>query len=133
MLQLKKALLPAAVLGATAPDWLEWVGRNHLPLAHANHRGATHNLLGWVLVTALGFGLSAFVTLAAVQTSLDGNIAARVPQRAPDYFVLDVPKDRLTQFRQPWCRRRPRRLRQRLPAQLLQRLCPAPPAVAPKA
>jgi putative ABC transport system permease protein len=52
------------------------------------------------LVTALGFGLSAFVTLAAVQTSLDANIAARVPQRAPDYFVLDVPRDRAEAFRQ---------------------------------
>ncbi|MBS0480800.1 MAG: FtsX-like permease family protein [Proteobacteria bacterium] len=51
------------------------------------------------LVTALGFGLSAFVTLAAVQTSLDANIAARVPQRAPDYFVLDVPRDRADAFR----------------------------------
>ncbi|MFC0588356.1 ABC transporter permease [Novosphingobium aquiterrae] len=52
------------------------------------------------LVTALGFGLSAFVTLAAVQTSLDANIAARVPQRAPDYFVLDVPRDRAAAFSQ---------------------------------
>jgi putative ABC transport system permease protein len=43
------------------------------------------------LVTALGFGMAAFVLLAGVQTSLDANIAARVPQRAPDYFVLDVP------------------------------------------
>ncbi len=48
------AVVPAAVLGATAPDWLEWLGRNHLPLAHATHRGATHNLLGWVLVVATG-------------------------------------------------------------------------------
>jgi inner membrane protein len=53
------AAVPAAVLGATAPDWLEWVGRNHLPLAHAAHRGATHNLLGWVLVTALGWTVDA--------------------------------------------------------------------------
>ncbi|MBN8502091.1 MAG: FtsX-like permease family protein, partial [Sphingomonadales bacterium] len=50
------------------------------------------------LVTALGFGLSAFVLLAAIQTSLDANIAARVPQRAPDYFVLDVPRDRAGEF-----------------------------------
>jgi putative ABC transport system permease protein len=50
------------------------------------------------LVTALGFGLSAFVLLAAIQTSLDANIAARVPQRAPDYFVLDVPRDRAEEF-----------------------------------
>ncbi len=44
------------------------------------------------LVVALGFALAAFVMLAAVQTSIDANIAKRVPQRAPDYFVLDVPK-----------------------------------------
>ena len=43
------------------------------------------------LVTALGFGLSAFVLLAVVDTSLDASIARRVPARAPDYFVLDLP------------------------------------------
>jgi putative ABC transport system permease protein len=51
------------------------------------------------LVTALGFGLSAFVLLAVVQTSLDANIAKKVPSRAPDYFVLDLPKDREAEFR----------------------------------
>jgi len=51
------------------------------------------------LVTALGFGLSAFVLLAAAQTSLDANIMARVPSRAPDFFVLDVPRDREGDFR----------------------------------
>lgn len=50
------------------------------------------------LVTALGFGLSAFVLLAAMQTSLDANIANRVPDRAPDFFVLDVPRDRVAEF-----------------------------------
>ncbi|MXO98249.1 FtsX-like permease family protein [Altererythrobacter xixiisoli] len=50
------------------------------------------------LVTALGFGLAAFVLLAAVQTALDNNIARSVPARAPDYFVLDIPKDRLVEF-----------------------------------
>ncbi len=49
-------------------------------------------------MTALGFGQSAFVLLAAVQTSLEANIRARVPDRAPDYFVLDVPKDRAAEF-----------------------------------
>ncbi|WP_338466719.1 FtsX-like permease family protein [Novosphingobium sp. ZN18A2] len=52
------------------------------------------------LVVALGFGLAAFVLIAAIQTSLDGNIARRVPTRAPDYFVLDVPKDKAAQFEQ---------------------------------
>ena len=50
------------------------------------------------LVTALGFGLSSFVLLAVVETSLDGNIAARVPMRAPDYFVVDLQPDRLAMF-----------------------------------
>ncbi|WAT19007.1 ABC transporter permease [Aurantiacibacter sp. MUD11] len=51
------------------------------------------------LVTALGFGLSAFVLLAGVQSSLDGNIQRSVPERAPDYFVLDIPRDRVEEFR----------------------------------
>ncbi|MEJ2457664.1 MAG: FtsX-like permease family protein, partial [Novosphingobium sp.] len=51
------------------------------------------------LVTALGFGLSAFVLIAAVQTSLDANIRKSVPARAPDFFVLDVPQDGAASFR----------------------------------
>ncbi len=50
------------------------------------------------LVTALGFGLAAFVLLAAVQTAIDGNIQQRVPREAPDYFVLDVPHDKEPRF-----------------------------------
>ncbi|TIX51419.1 ABC transporter permease [Alteraurantiacibacter aquimixticola] len=50
------------------------------------------------LVTALGFGLAAFVLLASVQTSLNGNIERSVPAIAPDYFVLDLPVDRLDEF-----------------------------------
>ncbi len=45
------------------------------------------------LVTALGFGLAAFVLLAAIQSAIDGNIQSRVPQEAPDYFVIDVPPE----------------------------------------
>jgi len=44
------------------------------------------------LVVALGFALAAFVLLAVIQTSIDANIASRIPARAPDYFVLDVPR-----------------------------------------
>ena len=50
------------------------------------------------LVTALGFGLAAFVLLAAVQSAIDGNIGKRVPDRAPDYFVLDIPREQVTEF-----------------------------------
>ncbi|MEL7197662.1 MAG: FtsX-like permease family protein [Pseudomonadota bacterium] len=50
------------------------------------------------LVTALGFGLAAFVLLAAIQTAIDGNIQSRVPAEAPDYFVLDVPVEEEERF-----------------------------------
>lgn len=50
------------------------------------------------LVTALGFGLAAFVLLAAVQSAIDGNIQSRVPREAPDYFVLDVPQAKEPRF-----------------------------------
>lgn len=50
------------------------------------------------LVTALGFGLAAFVLLAAVQSAIDGNIQSRVPREAPDYFVLDVPREKEARF-----------------------------------
>lgn len=52
------------------------------------------------LVTALGFGLAAFVLLAAIQSAIDGNIQSRVPQQAPDYFVLDIPRDGEADFRE---------------------------------
>ncbi|TRD12172.1 FtsX-like permease family protein [Erythrobacter insulae] len=52
------------------------------------------------LVTALGFGLAAFVLLAAVQSAIDGNIQTNVPQEAPDYFVLDVPVEEESAFRE---------------------------------
>jgi putative ABC transport system permease protein len=65
-------------------------------LALANlHRPAAQTTR---LVTALGFGLSAFVLLAVIETSLDAAIAHRVPARAPDYFVLDLPPARLAAF-----------------------------------
>lgn len=51
------------------------------------------------VVTALGFGLSAFVLMAALQTSLDANIRQSVPARAPAYFALDVPRDGEARFR----------------------------------
>ena len=52
------------------------------------------------LVVALGLGLTLFVLLAAVRTSLDANIARTVPARAPALFALDVPRDRAAEFSQ---------------------------------
>ena len=65
-----------------------------MALANLHRPGAQTS----ALVVALGFGLASFVLLAGVQTSLDGNIVSRVPTRAPDYFVLDVPRDRMDAF-----------------------------------
>jgi len=50
------------------------------------------------LVTALGFGLVGFILLATIQSAIDGNIARSVPERAPDYFVLDIPRERADAF-----------------------------------
>ena len=63
-------------------------------LANLHRPGASTG----ALVTALGFGLSAFVLLAAIQSSINGNIDRRVPAEAPDYFVLDVPREGADQF-----------------------------------
>ena len=43
------------------------------------------------LVVALGLGLTLFVILAAIQTSLSGEITRSVPERAPNLFALDIP------------------------------------------
>lgn len=52
------------------------------------------------LVVALGLGLTLFVLLATIRTSLDGNIRGSVPDRAPALFALDVPPARAAEFRQ---------------------------------
>lgn len=51
------------------------------------------------LVVALGLGLTLFVTLAAIQTSITAEIARTVPQRAPSFFVLDIPRGDAPKFR----------------------------------
>ena len=79
-------------LAAALPRPRNPVARN--ALANLHRPGSSTG----ALVTALGFGLSAFVLLAAVQSAIDGNIAKRVPDRAPDYFVLDIPRDQVDEF-----------------------------------
>lgn len=51
------------------------------------------------LVVALGLGLTLFVLLAAIRTSIDANVERTVPARAPALFALDVPRDRENEFR----------------------------------
>lgn len=66
-----------------------------LALANLHRPGAATG----ALVVALGLGLTLFVTLAAIQTSITAEIARTVPERAPSFFVLDIPRDRAAAFR----------------------------------
>jgi putative ABC transport system permease protein len=50
------------------------------------------------LVVALGVGLTLFVLLASIRSSIDGNIARTIPAKAPALFALDVPRDRAAEF-----------------------------------
>lgn len=45
--------VPAAVLGSTAPDWLEWV-INAVQRRKVKHRGLTHYAAGWLALAAFG-------------------------------------------------------------------------------
>jgi putative ABC transport system permease protein len=90
-----------AALGALAAlgMGIQWLARRAPRPSNPILRSALANLHRpgaptGTLVTALGFGLAAFVLLAAIQTAIDGNIQSRVPREAPDYFVLDVPVER---------------------------------------
>ncbi|WP_422060579.1 ABC transporter permease [Sphingopyxis sp.] len=66
-----------------------------LAVANLHRPGASTG----ALVVALGLGLTLFVTLAAIQTSITAEIARTVPQRAPSFFVLDIPRDGVGKFR----------------------------------
>ncbi len=51
------------------------------------------------LVVALGVGLTMFVQIAAVRSSFDANLQQNIPEKAPAFFALDVPRDRADEFR----------------------------------
>jgi len=106
-------LFAAAILGATAAVLLLLLAlgwaiaraarllprprRPLLRLALANlHRPGAQTK---ALIVALGLALTLFVTLAAIQTSLDAEIRRVVPSRAPDLFVLDIPSPEQDRFR----------------------------------
>jgi putative ABC transport system permease protein len=59
------------------------------------------------LVVALGLGLTLFVTLAAIQSSLSAEIRNTVPRTAPDQFVLDIPIDQKQAFQRLIAREAP--------------------------
>jgi putative ABC transport system permease protein len=51
------------------------------------------------LVVALGLGLSLFATLAFIETSFNAELQKTIPDRAPTFFVLDLPKEEVAAFR----------------------------------
>ena len=51
------------------------------------------------LIVALGIGLTMFVQIAAVRSSFDANLQRNIPERAPAFFALEVPRDRADEFR----------------------------------
>lgn len=65
-----------------------------LALANLHRPGAQTS----ALVVALGLGLTLFVTLASIQTSINNEIRHSVPERAPSFFVLDIPREGAAQF-----------------------------------
>ncbi len=98
------ASVAAALLLLAGLGWVIRAGATRLPrprrpllrLAIAGlHRPGARTV---ALVVALGLGLTLFVLLAAIRTSLDANIARTVPARAPALFALDVPRDRVSEF-----------------------------------
>lgn len=102
------ALFLAAVLGLllllSALGWLvRWTAARwprprgllmRLALGNMHRPGAQTGQL----VVALGLGLTIFILLASVQNSLTREIELRIPERAPRFFVLDIPSDSLADF-----------------------------------
>ena len=51
------------------------------------------------MVVALGLGLTLFTTLAVIETNLSGQIRTTIPDRAPSFFMLDIPVAEVPRFR----------------------------------
>ena len=92
-----------ALLGGIG--WLVRRGARALPrprrpllrLAIANlHRPAAQTDR---LIVALGLGLTLFVMLAVLQTTLTNQIERTIPATAPNFFALDVGTDEIDRFR----------------------------------
>ncbi|NJC07667.1 ABC transporter permease [Polymorphobacter fuscus] len=45
------------------------------------------------LIVALGLGLTLFATLAVIETNFTGQISRTLPDKAPTFFVIDIPND----------------------------------------
>jgi putative ABC transport system permease protein len=65
-----------------------------LALANLHRPGAMTRQL----VVALGLGLSLFATLAFIETSFGAELEKTVPDKAPAFFLLDLPKEDAERF-----------------------------------
>ncbi len=66
-----------------------------LALANLHRPGAPTGRL----VVALGLGFTLVTTLAVIETNLTGQIRSTIPERAPNFFLLDVPSNGLSDLR----------------------------------
>ncbi|WP_426165442.1 ABC transporter permease [Sandarakinorhabdus sp. DWP1-3-1] len=66
-----------------------------LALANLHRPGAPTRQL----IVALGLGLTLFSTLAVIETNFNGQINRTLPDRAPSFFVIDIPNQDLAAFR----------------------------------
>lgn len=66
-----------------------------LALANLHRPGAQTGRL----VVALGLGFTLFTALAVIETNLSGQIRSTIPERAPSFFLLDVPAEEEAAFR----------------------------------
>ena len=51
------------------------------------------------LIVALGLGLTLFATLAVIETNFSGQINRTLPDRAPSFFVIDIPNEGRDDFK----------------------------------
>lgn len=58
------------------------------------------NALTPTVVLSLGLGLTLLVTLALIEANLNRQLTQQLPEKAPDYFFIDIPSDRSADFSQ---------------------------------
>ena len=84
------ALVRRLAAAAPRPRGMLW----RLALANLHRPGAATRQL----VVALGLGLTLFATLAVIEGNLSGQINRTIPEKAPSFFVIDIPKDERAGF-----------------------------------
>ena len=94
-------MVPLAMLGSTAPDWLEWIGGTAAG-RKVKHRTVTHVLLTWLTAAAF-FGFASLACSSAMATlvspeltmaaSMKTTVAAIHTARTHSFFFIVLPFD----------------------------------------